>query len=53
MNQSGGSASISDPTTGELLFYTDGRNVFNRGFNHMSNGTGLKGGFIIQFIIKG
>ncbi|MDQ3395341.1 MAG: T9SS type A sorting domain-containing protein [Bacteroidota bacterium] len=45
LDQPGGSAAISNPLTGELLFYTDGRNVFNRNFNFMPNGTGLYGGF--------
>jgi PKD repeat protein len=37
------SASISDPTTGELLFYTDGITVWNRFHEVMPNGTGLMG----------
>ncbi|MBU3700016.1 MAG: PKD domain-containing protein [Candidatus Kapabacteria bacterium] len=37
------SAVISDPTTGELLFYTDGVTVWNRFHEIMPNGTGLKG----------
>ena len=36
-----GSASICDPRTGELLFYTDGRSVWNRNHVVMSNGTEL------------
>ncbi len=40
-----GCASISDPTTGELLFYTDGVTVFNRIHEPMPNGTGLFGDF--------
>ena len=37
-----GCTSISD-TNGNLLFYSDGRNVWNRSHNIMLNGTGLKG----------
>ncbi|MEL6811586.1 MAG: T9SS type A sorting domain-containing protein [Bacteroidota bacterium] len=33
----------SDPTTGELLFYTDGLTVFDKNDNIMSNGTFLVG----------
>ncbi len=36
-----GSASISDPTTGNLLFYTDGIFVWNRAHRLMPNGNGL------------
>lgn len=39
-----GSASISDPTTGALLFYTDGINVWNANNTVMPNGSGLMGG---------
>lgn len=39
-----GSASISDPLTGELLFYTDGISVWNSDNSVMPNGTGLAGG---------
>ena len=39
-----GSDAISDPATGELLFYTDGSTVWNRSHEIMSGGTGLKGG---------
>ena len=35
------SASVSDSTTGALLFYTDGVNVFNKDHQQMPNGTGL------------
>ena len=38
-----GVASISDPCSGELLFYTDGVRVWNRSHQVMKNGTGLKG----------
>ncbi len=38
-----GVASISDPTTGELLFYTDGVTVWNRLDRPMPNGLGLAG----------
>ncbi|WAC01865.1 hypothetical protein N7U66_18670 [Lacinutrix neustonica] len=37
-----GCTSISD-TDGNLLFYTDGRTVYNANHNVMLNGTGLKG----------
>ncbi|HET6512298.1 MAG TPA: PKD domain-containing protein, partial [Candidatus Kapabacteria bacterium] len=36
-----GSASISDPTTGKLLFYTDGILVWNRAHRVMPNGNNL------------
>jgi len=39
-----GSASISDPATGDLLFYTDGRTVWNANNAVMPNGSGLMGG---------
>ena len=38
-----GSAVMSDPITGELLFYTDGVSVWNRFHDVMPNGTGLMG----------
>lgn len=38
-----GAASISDPVTGALLFYTDGEKVFNADHVPMPNGTGLQG----------
>ncbi len=37
-----GCTTISDPN-GDLLFYTDGINVYNRNHTIMPNGTGLKG----------
>jgi len=37
------SAVISDPSTGELQFYTDGITVWNRYHETMPNGTGLMG----------
>lgn len=39
-----GSASISDPETGDLLFYTDGITVWDANNAVMPNGTGLMGG---------
>ena len=39
-----GSASYSDPNTGQLLFYTDGDTIWDRNNNVMPNGTGLIGG---------
>ena len=43
MSTSEGCATMSDPTTGELLFYTDGVTVWNRLHEVMPNGTGLFG----------
>lgn len=43
LSTSEGCASISDPTTGELLFYTDGVTVWNRLHDVMPNGRGLFG----------
>ncbi len=37
-------ATISDKTTGQMLFYTDGETVWNRNHQVMNNGTGLLGG---------
>lgn len=42
MNQPEGCASISDPT-GQLLFYTDGKRVFDNNHNAMANSLYLKG----------
>ena len=39
-----GCASISDKSTGKLLFYTDGVTIWNGNHQVMKNGTGLKGG---------
>ncbi len=38
-----GSASICDPVTGDLLFYTNGESVWNRNHEVMPNGQGLFG----------
>ncbi|MBI4946228.1 MAG: gliding motility-associated C-terminal domain-containing protein [Bacteroidetes bacterium] len=38
-----GCASICDKTTGQTLFYTDGRTVWNKNNTVMPNGTGLLG----------
>ena len=38
-----GSASISNPNTGQLLFYTDGTKVWDKNNNQMPNGQGLFG----------
>jgi hypothetical protein len=38
-----GAASVADPVTGELLFYTDGVTVWDTSNNAMPNGTGLLG----------
>ncbi len=43
LSTSEGCATISDPTTGELLFYTDGVTVWNRLHDVMPNGRGLFG----------
>ncbi|HLP28585.1 MAG TPA: hypothetical protein VK147_08095 [Candidatus Didemnitutus sp.] len=43
LNTSEGCATFSDPTTGELLFYTDGVTVWNRIHEIMPNGMGLFG----------
>ena len=39
-----GCASVSDPVSGNLLFYTDGVTVWNAGNAVMQNGSGLLGG---------
>ena len=39
----GGSAVATDPVNGNLLFYTDGVNVYDITHNTMPNGTGLSG----------
>jgi len=44
LNTTEGCASISDPITGNLLFYTNGVTVWNRFHTIMPNGTGLFGG---------
>lgn len=36
-----GSAAVSDPETGEILFYTEGMTLFNREFRAMPNGYDL------------
>lgn len=38
-----GSSSISDSVTGNLLFYTNGENIWHGGGGFMANGTGLRG----------
>jgi PKD repeat protein len=43
IDQKEGCASIADPVTGALLFYTDGRTVWNRDHRAMPNGVGLLG----------
>ena len=43
INTPEGCASICDPVTGDLLFYTDGRTVWNRLHQVMADGTGLFG----------
>ncbi len=44
LNTYEGCATISD-ATGNLLFYTDGRKVYNANHDTMANGNGLLGGF--------
>lgn len=39
------SASVSDPFTGELLFYTDGENCYNASHQVMDNGEDIISGF--------
>lgn len=43
LSTSEGCATVSDPLTGELLFYTDGVTVWNRLHDVMPNGRGLAG----------
>jgi gliding motility-associated-like protein len=43
INQWEGTASISDKNTGQLLFYTDGKQIWNKNNIQMPNGFGLLG----------
>jgi hypothetical protein len=43
MNSFSGSAVISDRVSGELLFYSNGENVWNRSHQIMNNGSGIIG----------
>jgi gliding motility-associated-like protein len=45
INSNESTASVSDPSTGQLLFYTDGRKVWNANNEVMPNGANLLGGF--------
>jgi gliding motility-associated-like protein len=45
INTTEGCASISDATTGQLLFYTDGTYAWDKNNNQMPNGFGMIGGF--------
>jgi gliding motility-associated-like protein len=45
INSNESTASVSDPNTGQLLFYTDGRKVWNANNDVMPNGSNLLGGF--------
>jgi gliding motility-associated-like protein len=45
INSNESTASVSDPSTGQLLFYTDGRKVWNTNNQVMPNGSNLLGGF--------
>jgi gliding motility-associated-like protein len=45
INSNESTASVSDPSTGQLLFYTDGRKVWNANNQVMPNGANLSGGF--------
>ena len=40
-----GSASVSDPNTGQLLFYTDGTTAWNKNNQQMAYGIGMIGGY--------
>lgn len=44
INTTEGCASMSDPNTGQLLFYTDGTKVWDKNNNQMPNGFGMIGG---------
>ena len=46
INSNESTASVSDPTTGQLLFYTDGRTVWNANNQVMPNGANLLGGLV-------
>jgi gliding motility-associated-like protein len=45
INSNESTASVSDPSSGQLLFYTDGRKVWNANNQVMPNGSNLLGGF--------
>jgi gliding motility-associated-like protein len=45
INSNESTASVSDPSTGQILFYTDGRKVWNANNDVMPNGSNLLGGF--------
>lgn len=45
VNSLEGASSASDPLTGALLFYSDGKTVWDASHSPMPNGTGLLGGF--------
>ncbi len=45
INSNESTASVSDPNTGQLLFYTDGTKVWNANNQVMPNGSNLLGGF--------
>jgi gliding motility-associated-like protein len=45
INSNESTASVSDPSTGQILFYTDGRKVWNANDDVMPNGSNLLGGF--------
>lgn len=44
MSQNEGTASISDPVTGNLIFYSNGLNAYCSDHSQMPNGNGLLGG---------
>lgn len=48
MDQVGATASICDPQTGKLKFFTNSRTIWNSSFSIMENGTGLMGGIHTQ-----
>ena len=45
INSNESTASVSDPSTGQLLFYTDGLKVWDANNDVMPNGSNLLGGF--------
>lgn len=44
INQGGATATMCDPSTGRLLFFTNGRTIWNKALTVMQNGTELNGG---------
>jgi gliding motility-associated-like protein len=48
INSNESTASVSDHSTGQIRFYTDGRKVWNANNDVMPNGSNLLGGFFIS-----